>query len=157
MDEEAIAKMKEPIIDFLHRLKDKHPSSNSNNDSFDVAHRVMNFMRGNKLKPSKALVEKYRNSKTTKTLNRFPSYEELKEKIGMWESWYDELKEAYSSRPEFIYYFDPHLDIQTKIEKDIFGSPWHIRIGFFEKGKVKLINNMTLHVNFLLIIKFFLI
>ena len=29
LDEEAIAKMKEPIIDFLHRLKDKHPSSTS--------------------------------------------------------------------------------------------------------------------------------
>ena len=27
LDESAIAKMKEPIIDFLHRLKDKHPSS----------------------------------------------------------------------------------------------------------------------------------
>ena len=29
LDEEAIAKMKEPIIDFLYRLKDKHPSSTS--------------------------------------------------------------------------------------------------------------------------------
>ena len=29
LDGEAIAKMKEPIIDFLYRLKDKHPSSTS--------------------------------------------------------------------------------------------------------------------------------
>ena len=27
LDEEAIIKMKEPIIDFLYRLKDKHPFS----------------------------------------------------------------------------------------------------------------------------------
>ena len=62
----------------------------------------------------------------------------------------------YSSKPKFIYYFDPDLDIQTKIGEDEFGDPC-IRIGFFEEGKVKLINNLTLHFNFLLIIRFFLI
>ena len=36
LDEEAIAKMKEPIIDFLHRLKDKHPSSTSLLDFFSI-------------------------------------------------------------------------------------------------------------------------
>ena len=107
LDEETIAKMKEPIIDFLHRLKDKHPSStslfvillifyySSENESFDVAHRVMNFMSDNNLNPSKALVKKYRKSKTTKTLNLFPSYEELKEKIRMEEEDYDKLKKTY--------------------------------------------------------------
>ena len=154
LDEEAIAKMKEPIIDFLHRLKDKHPSSNSENESFDVAHKVMKFMWKNKLKPSKALVKKYRKSKTTKTLNLFPSKEDWK-KIGIKEEKYDNLKKAYSSRPKFIYYFDPHLKIQTKIEYFDDGIPYCIRIGFFEKGKVKLINNLNLYVNFLLLIRFF--
>ena len=65
--------------------------------SFDVAHKVMKFMWDNKLKPSKALIKKYRKSKTTKTLNLFPSYEELKERIKMDEEWYDELKKAYKS------------------------------------------------------------
>ena len=108
LDEEAIAKMKEPIIDFLHRLKDKHPSStsllefflfyySSESESFDVAFRVMDFMRDNNLKPSKALVKKYRRSKTTKTLNLLPSFEELKEKIKMKEETYDRLKKAYKS------------------------------------------------------------
>ena len=109
LDEEAITKMKEPIIDFLHRLKDKHPSStsllifflfnySSENESFDVAFRVMDFMRDNKLKPSKALVKKYRKSKTTKTLNLFPSYEELKKKLKyMDEETYNKLKKAYKS------------------------------------------------------------
>ena len=63
--------------------------------SFDVAHKVMKFMWESKLKPSKALVNKYRKSKTTKTLNLFPSFEELKEKIDISEKTYDKLKEAY--------------------------------------------------------------
>ena len=44
--------------------------------SLDIAHRVMDFMRANNLKPSKALIEEYRQSKTTKTLNRIPSKED---------------------------------------------------------------------------------
>ena len=44
--------------------------------SYDVAHRVMNFMWKNNLKPCKALIEEYRQSKTTKTLNLFPSKED---------------------------------------------------------------------------------
>ena len=71
------------------------------------------------------------------------------------EKTYDRLKKAYSSRPEFIYYFDPDLDIQTKIGK-LYGVPC-IAIGYFEEGNVKLINNLTLHFKFLLIITFCLI
>ena len=55
-------------------------------------------MRDNKLKPSKALIEEYRQSKTTKTLNRLPSKEELKEKIGMKEENYDIMKKRYRSK-----------------------------------------------------------
>ena len=66
--------------------------------SYDVAHRVMDFMWKNNLKPSDALIEEYRQSKTTKTLNRFPSYQELKEKIKMKEKHYDDLKKAYRSK-----------------------------------------------------------
>ena len=113
LDEEAISKMKEPIIDFLYRIKDKHPSSTSllfvnfflfyyslENESFDVAHRVMKFMWDNKQKPSKALVKKYKKSKTTKNLNLFPSYEDWK-KIWVFQfqyNRYDELKKAYRSK-----------------------------------------------------------
>ena len=45
----------------------------------------------------------------------------------------------YSSRPKFIYYFDPDLDMQT--ETGIYNGWFCIKIGFFEKGKVKQINN----------------
>ena len=105
-------------------------------------------MRNNNLKPSKALIEEYRQSKTTKTFNRFPSKEDLMN-IGMSEETYYRLKRTYSSRPEFIYYFDPHLEIQTKVKYEA------IRIGYFEEGKVKLINNLALYFKFLLIITFF--
>ena len=118
LDSQALKELKEAIIDFLHRLKDKYPSSSSEKKSFDVFHRVMKFMYKNKQKPSYALIEKYRQSKTTKTFNAFPSFEELKEKIEMIEGDYDYLKEKYSSKPEFIYFFDPDLDIQTKIGTD---------------------------------------
>ena len=103
---EELTEMKEPIVDFLYRLKDKHPSSSSfivslfgflMNKSFDVVHRVMNFMRDNKLKPSDALIEEYRQSKTTKTLNRFPPYEDWM-KIGMSEEEYDNVKKAYRKK-----------------------------------------------------------
>ena len=73
---EELTEMKFIIVDFLYKLKDRHPSSNPKEMLFDVAHRVLNFMRDNNLNPSKALIEEYRQSKTTKTLNRFPSLEE---------------------------------------------------------------------------------
>ena len=107
MDSQALKELKESMIDFLYRIKDKHPSCTSfilkfdciaDGESYDVALRVMDFMDENNLKPSKALIEEYRQSKTTKTLNRLPSLEELKEKIGMWEDDYDTLKKAYRSK-----------------------------------------------------------
>ena len=70
----------------------------SENKSFNVAFRVMDFMRDNKLKPSKAQIEKYRQSKTTKTLNLPPPYEELKEEMGWSEEKYDKLKKRYRSK-----------------------------------------------------------
>ena len=106
LDSPVIKELKESIIDFLYRLKDKHPSCTSfilifdciaDGESYDVAHRVMDFMRDNNLKPSDALIEEYRQSKTTKTLNRFPSKEELK-KLYMGEEVYDKLKKTYSSK-----------------------------------------------------------
>ena len=66
--------------------------------SFDVAFKVMDFMRDNNMKPSKALVKKYKKSKTTKTLSRLPSFEELKEKIKMKEEDYDKLKKTYGRK-----------------------------------------------------------
>ena len=44
--------------------------------SYDITHRVMDFMGKNKLKPSDALIEEYRLSKTTKTLNLLTSKED---------------------------------------------------------------------------------
>ena len=103
---EELIEMKDTIVDFLYRLKDRHPFSTSSSfisslfgfqkyESFDVAYRVMNFMRDNNLKPSNAQIEKYRQSKTTKIFNLLPSKEELKEKINMDEYRYNDMKKAY--------------------------------------------------------------
>ena len=66
--------------------------------SFDIAHRVMKFMWKNKLKPSDALIEEYRQSKTTKTLNRLPSKEDWMEKIEMYDFVYYHMKKTYRSK-----------------------------------------------------------
>ena len=57
----------------------------------------MDFMDENNLKPSKALIEEYRLSKTTKTLNQLPSKEEWM-KIMKYEWQYDDLNEAYKRK-----------------------------------------------------------
>ena len=61
----------------------------------------------------------------------------------------------YSSKPEFIYFFDPDLDIRTKIGTS--NQKLCIRIGFFENEKVILINYSTLYFNLFLIIWFCLV
>ena len=106
LDSPVLKELKESIIDFLYRLKDKHPSStillfitflfyyNPKKKFFDAAHRVMKFMCDYKLKPSDSLIEEYRQSKTTKTLNRLPSKQDWM-KIDMNEKTYDRLKKAY--------------------------------------------------------------
>ena len=71
----------------------------ANRESFDVAYRVMDFMRDNNLKPSKALIEEYRQSKTNKTLNSwFPSFELLKKELLMYKLTYDKTKKKYKSK-----------------------------------------------------------
>ena len=95
------------MIDFLYRLKDKHPSCTpfilifdciADGEFFDVAYRVMDFMDENNLNPSKALVEEYRQSKTTKTFNRLPSKEDWMEEINMNDWIYDKLMKEYRSK-----------------------------------------------------------
>ena len=111
MDNQTLKELKEPMIDFLYRFKDKHPSSTSisfiaslfgdkKEETFDVAYRVMDFMRDNNLKPSNALIEEYRQSKTTKTLNLFPSYEEWMKilKKMLMKSVYKDMKKAYRNK-----------------------------------------------------------
>ena len=64
---------------------------------FNVAFGVMDFMQDYNLSPSDALVEEYRQSKTTKALNRFPSKEDWM-KIMENENWQDDLEWKYRSK-----------------------------------------------------------
>ena len=62
----------------------------------DVFDRIMKFMKHNHLKPSKALIQEYQQSKTTFELNEFPSADYLKEKIDMNKEDYDKLQKRYN-------------------------------------------------------------
>ena len=84
---------KEPIIDFLYKLKDKFPFSKSNdnsslssnyknewntdsNDTMDVFDKIMEFITQNKFKPSKKLIKEYSESKLNEALG-IPTFEVL--------------------------------------------------------------------------------
>ena len=138
LEEQNFKKLKETIADFLYEIKDKHPCSNpEKGEKMDVFERVMQFMKDNSLQPSRKLREKYKNSNTTKSLNEFPSYVTLKEKIGITREVYDKLKERYQSLPPFIYYFNQKIDIISGVGR----NPLQIRfyaMGYSNKEMVIL-------------------
>ena len=94
-------------------------------------------MQDTNLKPSEELIKFYAQSETTKTLNDFPTFMDLKEKIGMKREVYDKLKEKYSSKPPFVYFFNPKLDVQTIIGETEDGIKY-IDIGFRNKEDVRI-------------------
>ena len=115
LGEQEFKQLKYFIIDFLYKFKDQHPYSKpKKGKTMDVFDRVMLFMKDTNIKPSEELIEFYARSETTKTLNDFPTFMDLKEKIGIKREVYDRLKERYSSKPSFVYFFNPKLDVQTK-------------------------------------------
>ena len=113
LGEQEFKQLKDSIIDFLYKFKDQHPYSTivllykywivimgkycnpEEGKTIDVFDRVMQFMQDTNLKPSEELIKFYAQSETTKILNDFPSFMDLKEKIGMKREVYDKLKEKY--------------------------------------------------------------
>ena len=97
LGEQEFKQLKNSITDFLYKFKDQHPYSNpEEGKTMDVFDRVMLFMKDTNLKPSEELIKFYAQSETTKTLNDFPTFMDLKEKIGMKREVYDKLKERYT-------------------------------------------------------------
>ena len=138
LGEQEFKQLKDSIIDFLYKFKDQHPYSNpEEGKTMDVFDRVMQFMQDTNLKPSEELIKFYAQSETTKILNEIPSFMDLKEKIEMKREVYDKLKERYSSKPPFVYFFNPKLDVQTYIRKNKYGLNV-IEIGFKNKEDVRI-------------------
>ena len=95
-------------------------------------------MKDTNLKPSEELIKFYSQSETTKTLNDFPSFMDLKEKIGMKIEVFDKLKERYSSKPPFVYFFNPKLDIRIRIGKNKNNGCKKMTIEFRNKDNVRI-------------------
>ena len=137
--------IKEQIIDFLYKIKDKFPFSSSDNNSslnewntdnkrsMDVFDKVIEFMIQNKFKPSKKLIKEYSESKLNKALG-LPPFELVNKYTGIKREVYEELKKRYDAKHRFIYYFNPDYEIKTEKRVNILGFNF-IAIGFFIKQK----------------------
>ena len=109
--------LREIIVDFLYRLKDKHPFStliffkylgSIDVGSFDVFDLIMEFLIPSGLQPSASLYLEYARSEVTKMLNTLQTREFYNEKFDsdfqMSEETYDRLKERYIKKVSYLHY-----------------------------------------------------
>ena len=74
--------LREIIINFLFRIKDKHPFSDPKKGKImDVLNVIMEFLLGCSFKPSSDLLKEYSKSKITRELNTLPTREYLNSKL----------------------------------------------------------------------------
>ena len=76
----------------------------------------MDFLIPSGLQPSNSLYMEYARSEVTKMLNTLQTREFYNEKFDedkqMSEENYDRLKKRYSSRPPFVFFFNPTIQLQ---------------------------------------------
>ena len=93
---------------------------------------IMEFLIPNGYLPSAALFKEYSESKVTRELNTLPTREYLNNKFGkddqMSEEDYERLRKRLESRPPFVFYFNPSIELQEEVE---YG--WKLKKGFFSK------------------------
>ena len=124
---------REFIIDFLFRIKDKLPFSNPVEERImDSLNIIIEFLFGYSFKPSDVLFKEYSESKVTKKLNTLPTREyiksKIKEKWQMSEERYERLRNRFESRPPFVFYFNPNIELQEEVDG------YELKIGFFAEG-----------------------
>ena len=106
------------MTDFLYRFKDKYPFKNIGEDSNpkEVYETIMDFLIPFDLKPSAALFKEYQQSEVTKRLNKLPPRDYLNSEFSngylISDENYNRLKERLSSRPPYVYFFNPSLQIK---------------------------------------------
>ena len=85
--------------------------------------------------PSESLKEEYREWETNKRLSTFPEYEYLSSlyKNGFDKEKYDFMKKRFESRPPFVYYFNPDIQLEEKFGISKSGIRFY-NLGFFSKG-----------------------
>ena len=128
----------ENFVDFLYRLKDRLPGSNSEMSYyFDVFYRIMEFLIPNGYLPIVALLKEYSESKITRELNILPSREYLNSKFDeesqISEEVYERLRKRFESRPPFVFYFNPSIELQERVY-----DGWRLMKGFFDADGVSV-------------------
>ena len=101
----------------------------------NVFNTVMDFMCKYGFEPSESLKEEYRKSKTNKRLSTFPEYEYLSSNFenGFSKEKYEFMKMRFDSRPPFVYYFNPDIQLEEKFGISNKGIRVY-EIAFYSKG-----------------------
>ena len=106
-------------------------------DYLDVFYTIMEFLIPNGYLPSAALLKEYYKSKLTIELNTLPTREYLNSKFGdfrqMNEERYEILRKRFESRPPIVFYFDPNIQLQEKVD-----NGWKLMKGFFDADDVSV-------------------
>ena len=93
---------------------------------------IMEFLIPNGHLPSAALLKEYSISKVTRELNTLPSLEYFNSKFDencqMSEEAYELLRKRFKSRPPFVFYFNPSIELKEKVY-----NGWILKKGFFKK------------------------
>ena len=104
---------------------------------FDVFYRIMEFLIPNGYLPSASLLKEYSESKITRELNILPSREYLNNKFDensqISEESYERLRKRFESRPPFVFYFNPNIELQEKVY-----DGWRLMKGFFDADGVSI-------------------
>ena len=142
-DDNVARVLREIIVDFLLKLKDKHPFSNPKEmNVMDVYTKTMDIISEYIMKPSKILLSAYSKSEVTKKLNTLPSYQHLYDlfqrgveeendpSLQMKKKTYEFMMNRFNSRSPFIFYFNPNFEVT-----ETYGYMW-FGIGFYSNCSV---------------------
>ena len=81
---------------------------------------IIEFLIPNGYFPSAALLKEYSKSKLTRGLNTLPLLEYLNyrfdEYCQMSEEDYERLRKRFESIPPFVFYFNPYIQLQEKVD-----------------------------------------
>ena len=100
-------------------------------DVFDI---VMDFMYELELEPSESLKKEYKESEFNRKLTTFPEYEYLNYLYGNGfdKEKYEFMKMRFESRPPFVYYFNPEIQLEEKFGINTDGNRFYFK-GFNSK------------------------
>ena len=139
--DQIVVVLKEIIVDFLYRLKDKHPYSNPKmREAMDVFDLIMEFLIPNWHLPSIFLLKEYIESEFTKKFNTLSTLKYFNKKQDEYhqisEVDYERLRSWFDSRPPIVFYFNPKMQIQEYVKDG------YLNIGF--KGSKGVSTNILL-------------